>query len=448
MTVVAERPIPGRPRPFRFPSFSRARLGNGMQVLACDLPGRTLVTARLVLDAGDACDPQGKEGVASLTGHLVWEGSERYDAETFAAEVETIGAAVGSDADETMTAWVRVPAARAERGLELLAEAVRRPVFAEREVNRLRAEAANSIRQQNARPLMRSLRAFAGFALAPGCRLALPTAGTVETVEGLARDDVVAHHRAFFTPAGAALIVAGDLGVLDVAVTAEHMFGDWAAPEPVRDPRPAREAIGRTAVVVVNRPGSVQSNFVFGHLGVGHDVPDHDVIEVVTHELGGSFNSRINRKLREEKGYTYGAGAAFDERRREGLFYVYAPVETSVTADALRDAIAEVRAVHADGITEAELEDARSYLGGVSAIQFETPGGIAGGLGEIVIHGLPDDHFDAHAARLAEVSLDDAARTARERLRPDRMAIAVVGDAEKIGASLEEFGPMTVVEDS
>ena len=449
-TLISERPGPGAPRPFRFPTFTRTTLDNGFTLITCNVPGRPLGSAYLVFEAGAVQEPAANAGAATLAARLLTEGTENFDATGFAETVERLGAELHSMAGwEQIYVTATAPMSRMEAVLDLVVEAGRRATFPEREFERLRSERLNQIKQAFANPLQRAVMEFMATVYRADSAYARPQGGTTETVGALTRDAVVEHYGTFATPASATLIVAGDLDGFPVEKITERLFGDWRAPEPNRTRPNTEEAFSGSKVTIVDRPGSVQSNMVLGHLGIPRSAPDYDAVDLMSYILGGSFNSRINAKLREEKGYTYGARGFFDARRDAGPFMTFAPVETSVTAPAAIDAVGEIRNLIDGGVTQEELDAARDYQTGIFALRFETPEAIANGIHEILLFGLDDDYFDTYGPTLESLTTDDVSRAARDHLRPDGTALIVCGDAEKIEASLKDanLGPVTVVED-
>lgn len=448
--TTALRPLPGPPRPYSFPGFHRTRLASGMTVIGCDLPGRPLGCATLILEAGAENEPASEGGVAGLAARALTEGTQVRDAAAFAEAAERLGAEIQVRADwDSFRAAVEVPMARMEPALELVAEAVRSPAFPASEVDRVRRERLDAIRQEMANPMQRAALAFPKVVYAPASPYARAVEGTPETVEPLDRETVERYYRRFATPGSATLIVAGDFGRLDPERMAERLFAGWEAPEPERPAPAIEETIAATAAWVVNRPGAVQSQIVIGHAGVQRSAPDYHALRIVETALGGLFNSRLMTKLREEKGYTYFAVSSFSYRRGPGPFACRAAPRTAVTVDAVADTIEEIRRLHADGLAQAELDAARDFQAGVAPLRFETPGRIAEAIAQLAIYGLPDDHYDAFGPALRALTLDEVNRVARERLRPDRLAVVVVGDAGEVEAPLRAagFGPVTVVED-
>ncbi len=448
--LVAERPLPDPARPYRFPSFTRTFQDCGLQVIACHLPGRPLCSARLVLDAGAEYAPPGESGVATLAAWALTEGTERYDAGSFAQASERLGADISIDANwDFLQARLSVTVSRLEPALDLLAEAVRRPTFPSREVERLRAERLNEIRQEHAEPSRRANLALLEAVYTAESVYARPAAGTIDTVTGLDREDLERFYRRFATPGAATLVLAGDLEGVEVERMVESLFGDWSASEPPRPVPKVTEGLMETAVSLVHRPGSVQSQILLGHMGAPRLIPDFLPVSLMVSVLGGLFTSRLNLKLREEKGYTYGARAGFDFRHQAGPFVASTAVQTEITVDATADAIEEIRRLRAHGVTEEELKDARDFLVGVFPISFETPDAISYAIARLIVYGLPDDYYDCYRDEMEQVGVEEVGAAAHRRLRPDRMAVVVVGDAEHLETPLGKagFGPVRVIAD-
>jgi predicted Zn-dependent peptidase len=213
-------------------------------------------------------------------------------------------------------------------------------------------------------------------------------------------------------------------------------------------PEVAERASGRR-VLVVDRPGAVQSILVSGHTGPPRDIPDYVAMTTMAMVLGGMFTSRLNMKLREEKGYAYGAFGGFDSRRDGGVFVARSSVQSEVTVPALTDLVAEIERTHAEGVEPEELEQARAYRAGVFPINFASAGSVASGLGDLVTHNLPDDHFDQLRAKVLEVTKPELDTAATTRLRPDDLVTVVVGDASLFADDLRAagLGPVEIVPD-
>ncbi len=450
--VVAERPGPASPRAYEFPPFRRHRLSNGLSLIAADLPGRPLVSASLVYRIGAADEPAGLAGATVLAARALTEGTERYAAVELTEAAERLGASLHVEAGwDALQASVDVPASRLGQALELLAEVVEHPTFPDSEIERLRDERLNDILQARADPRRRAEEGYVAAIYAAESPYHRPLAGTTETVGRLTRDAVRNVYRRGLDPASLTLIVAGDLGGLDLVTIAEGLLGGWSqAPEagPVSRPVDSAATTGRH-VRVIHRPGSVQSELRVGHVGVPRRIEDFHAVSVLSAILGGLFNSRLNRKLREEKGYTYGASAGFDLRRASGPFTARAAVATAVTAAAVTDMLDQLELIREAPVEPSELAAARDFLVGVFPLRFETPGPVAGALSGVVIHGLPDDELARYRPAIEGVTIDAVLDAARKRIRPDRFAIVMVADADQVGPDLEAAGltPLVIERD-
>jgi len=452
--VVAARPTHGEPRPYQFPRFERQELANGLGLITVDLPGRALVTASLVLPSGAADEPEELGGVTSLMARALTEGTARHDAIELTEASERLGASLHAEAGwDGLSISVDVPAERLSAALELAAEVAIEPSFPAADVERQRDERLNDLLQAKADPRRRADDGFVETIYAPGSTYGRPSAGTEETVPKLDAAACRAIHGRRFDPARMTLIVGGDLGAVeeDVRAIVEERFGAWRrnpAAEPPIEPHVEAARDGRV-VRVIHRPGSVQTEIRIGHLGVRRRIPDFHAVSVMSAILGGLFNSRLNRKLREEKGYTYGAGAGYDMRRGVGPFAVRVAVNTDVTVPAVQDILVELEAMRAGPPTTAELHAARDYLVGVFPLRFETPPAVVAAIAGLLIHELPTDELDRYRPAIEAVSDADVERAAREHIDPANLAIVLVGDADAILPSLEgaEIGPIVVDRD-
>jgi zinc protease len=452
VTVVAERPTPGTPRPYDFPAVERSKLANGLSLVVVDLPGRPLVSATLILRNGAVDEPDGDGGATVLAARALTEGTEAHDAISLVEATERLGAGLHAEAGwDAMSIGVDVPAARLEPALELLAEVALRPTFPDAEVERLRDERLNDLLQAEADPRRRADEAFAATIYSGGSPYRRPSGGTKETVERLDAARLRTAYERGLDPARATLVVGGDLTGIDVRAIADRLLGSWGSRfgAGATGAIVAEGAVRERFVRVLHRPGSVQTEIRIGHLGLPRRIPDYHALSVMAAILGGLFNSRLNTKLREEKGYTYGAGAGFDLRRAAGPFAARAAVNTEVTVPAVLDTIAELERIRTGPVTDAELKSARDFLVGVFPLRFETAGAIVGSLAGLAVHDLPDDELIRYRAGIEAVSVEAVQAAAVAHVRPDASAIVLVGDADAFVGELEAagLGPIVVERD-
>lgn len=440
------RPTPGAPRPWSFPTIHRTHLDNGVQVITIPLPGKTLCAAELVLDAGAALDEI--EGVATLLAKAFNEGTVVRDAAAFADASESLGMQLGAGAAwDALTLSLTAPRSRLGAAIDLMAEAAWTPSIPADGFDRIKKERLIQIEQENANAAQRASIEFPRHAYTRDSVYGRSSRGTIETVSTIERAHLAAAHERFVSPGSATLVVAGDVEPGWVLEQAQRAFGAFTRPEADRKAPTTTSAIDATRIVLVDRPGSVQTNLVIGHRGVERTHPDLDAIRVTSYILGGSFSSRINNRLREELGLTYGARAGFEPRRAAGPFNIATPVQAAAAAQAITETLAIVQAVHDDGITDDELRAAQDYLRGVFPLRFETTDAVANAVGDLAVYGLPDADLTTYPDRIGAVTREQASAAARAHLHPDAMLIVAVGPADEIQADLEAIAPTTVVTD-
>jgi zinc protease len=445
-TVVAERPTPGEPRPYHFPGFDRVALDNGLDVIEVDLPGRELVSASLVLPSGAADEHESEAGVTTLMARALSEGTKRRSAIELVEATERLGASLHAEAGwDAISVGIEVPVGRLAAALDLMAEVLAEPTFPTHEVDRLREERLNDILQAKADPRRRAEEGFVETVYQSSSPYRRPASGVRETVERLNADacrDLLGRR---FDPARMTLIVGGDLEDVDVAGLAAKRFAAWSPSPTAEQPGPipaasALDGLDRRLVRVFHRPGSVQTEIRIGHLGLPRRIDDFHAVSVMSAILGGLFNSRLNKKLREEKGYTYGASAGFDLRRAAGPFVARTAVNTEVTVPATLDMLHELERIGSEDVSDDELRAARDFLVGVFPLRFETPPAVVGSIGGLIIHGLPNDELNRYRPAIEAVTAEAVRKAAVAHVRPASAAIVLVGDADAFLPALEAEG--------
>jgi len=447
VTIATRPPAPTAPRPYHFPRFERSSLPNGLTIWLVPLPDRELVNVHLVVDAGAAAEDESRAGVGALTAQLLVTGTRTLDAAAFAETTERLGIEMSSESswDSARAAFQALPRFL-EDGLQLLSDMVREPRLDPAEFERLKAERLTDILQARADPGRLADERFLHHLYDAGTPYHRLSAGTPETIAPLTLDDVRTHHRAHFLPGRAHLIVAGAFDTNAVLRAARERLGDWEGTGPGHREIEPRAAAGRR-LVLVDRPGSVQSELRVGLIGITRLDPRFFPTTVMSAVLGGVFWSRLNVRLREELGYTYGVHTYLDLRRAPGPFAARTAVQTEVTAPALTELLAQIDRIRADEVPAKELREVKDYLIGVFPLRFESTGGVAAAIEPLVNYGLPGDYWQTYRDRLEAVSESDVKRVANDVIVPEQLLCLVVGDAAKVRAELEAtgVGPMEVV---
>lgn len=443
-SVLADRsnpPPPGELKPFVFPPIERLTLSNGLPVWFCRTEGLPVTTLTLLLPGGGLRESPARAGVATLTGALLESGAGEMEAPEISEKLERLGVHL-----QVGTAWevshLKFTALSPMVGpaLDLAGTLVQTPSFPEAEVDRLRNQQVAGILQRRAEPRGFANELVSRFLFAEDSPFSRPLGGLSESVSALTRDDVQNYHDAFYSPSGAGIVVAGNIEPGRILEQVERVFGQWQGEAlPVLDV-PVRPRSDGVQVVVIDRPGAVQSEIRIGHIGVPRNTPDYFPITVMNTILGGAFSSRLNLNLREKHGFTYGVRSSFVMRRRPGPFLVSTAVQTEVTGRAVQEILAEIGGMRDSEVRSEELSDARQYVAGTFPLPLQTTEGIAARLSELFIYDLPDSYLEEFAERTIAVEAEDVLRVARQYLHPDCATILVLGDAAAVTKQLASIG--------
>ena len=446
-----DAPAPGAMRHFDFPPVQSDRLDNGLRMRSVQANRLPIVTATLVLDAGESSLDADRAGLAVLTGDSLEGGTESRSGAELAEALESIGAglSVGTGWDATTISLSCLPD-RLDDALGILAEVVLRPSFPADEVDRVRGQRLAAIEQRKMDPPSIATDAARRLTYADGVPYGRPLGGDIESVTAFGPEAAAGYVEARYRPGGAGLVLVGDLDEGEAKALVQRCFGDWNGAAPERKSHQAEPRARERNIVIVHRPDAVQSEIRIGHIGQPRSTPDYFPLLVFNTILGGAFTSRLNLNLRERHGFTYGVRSGFAFRRDAGPWTISTAVGTEVTADAVREAVNEVEGVLSDGPTQEEVEASRDYMAGVFPLRLETMGQIASRIAELIIYDLPEDYHATYRDRIREVTRDQALDAARRCIRPDEITVVVGGDAEAVRGPLEELGlgPVEVEEAS
>ncbi|WP_435233399.1 M16 family metallopeptidase [Micromonospora aurantiaca (nom. illeg.)] len=445
MSLIATRPGPGAARAYRFPQVVR-RTAAGGQVVAAHLPGQNLAVALLLLDGGAGREPVGKEGLGAVLAKALEEGTAQRDATAYALAIEALGTELATGLDwDSFQVSVQVPVDRLTAAVELLAEAVRTPRLDPADVLRVRDDEATALRMDWANPGPRADAVLRAELFGAQHRWGRPLYGDPDSVAALEVDDVTVFHSEWFIRPGT-LIVAGDLDRIDLDALAATAFAG-AGGGPVERGGPIDVPLaGQRRIILVDRPGSVQSTLRLGHPSPHRAHPDHVPMTLAGTVLGGAFTSRLNHLIREVRGYTYGIRGDFASSRRFGRFAVSSGVQTAVTAPALVESVGEISRTRLTGVTEDELEVARSWRAGQLSVELQSPRAIAAALTTLVVHDLPDDYHARLREQLLAATVEDVSAAAATYLHPESLTMVIEGDAAVIRDELVASGLGEVVD--
>jgi zinc protease len=431
------RPLPARQ--VNFPPYEIRTLANGMQIVTVLHHEQPAVSVRLVVRAGAAQDPKGKGGVATLTAALLDQGTTTKSAFQIADTIDFIGGGLGTGALSDHSV-VNVVVMKDSFGLamDLLADVIRNPAFADEEIERQRQQLVSSLQVSAGDPdYLASVvfdRLVYGFH-----PYGLPNSGTAESLASITRADLQAFHKRFFVPNNMIVAIVGDVTADEAFGAADRVFGKWErADVPVvrtdDPPQPTRR------VVVIDKPDAVQTEIRVGHIGIPRKHPDYMAVDLAFKILGGEGANRLHRVLRSERGLTYGASADIKTLKQTGDFMAETDTRTETTGEALRLIFDEYAKLRRERVNERELADAQAYLAGHFPLTIETPDAIATQVLNAVFYDLPLEEVPTYRERVQAVTPDDVQRVARTFISPERLSVVLVGNAAGFVGQLKGLG--------
>jgi zinc protease len=408
----------------------REVLPNGMVLLASEKHGVPIVTASMLVQAGSILDPPDNPGVANLVAQLMTQGTKTRTAPQISEAIEFAGGSLSLDAGQELTTIsLSVLSKDLDLGLDLLADILLNPIFAPPEVERKKQEVIAGIKRDQEDPGTVSWQAFLKLVYGTS-PYGHPVEGTEASVPTIVRDDLVQFHEAHFLPNKTILAVVGDVSFAELKRRLDARLGGWKQGGPAFTLPPKPAPLTQRVVRTIQRDVT-QANITLGHLGVTRDNPDYYAIQVMNYLLGGGFNSYLVSKIREENGWAYDVGSAFGPGKYAGEFSVSMQTKNEVAEQAIEAALAEIRRMREQPVSEQELKDAKAYLTGSFPLRLDTSRKIVGMLATIEYYGLGLDYVDRYPGLINAVTAADVQRVAQKYLDPNRYALSIVADLPK-----------------
>ena len=424
---------------FTLPPIEKTKLSNGLEVWMVQQNELPIVSMNLVLKTGTTNEPDDRTGVGNMTTTLLDDGTKTRSAVEIANELQSIGAFMNAGGSwDSTSVTMQTLTKNLDKALDIYADVITNPVFPEKEFTSLRGRSLVSLRQQKANP-----NAIANVAYNKVLYGSHPYGrdNTEATLNAITRADLVKYYESTFRPNNGVLIVVGNYDKADLKSKLESAFSGWKPGDVSARTLPATKTLEKTGIYLIDRPNSAQSVVSIGHVGIDRMNPDYFPVVVMNLILGGAITSRISMNLREDKGYTYGAGSGLQFRRGPGPFRAGGDIQTAVTKEAVVEFMKELSGIRGTvPVTARELDYNKQSLIRRYPSAFETVGGISGQLSNLVVYGLPDSYFNDYISKINAVTLDDVNRVAKQYLDPSKMAIVIVGDRKIIEADLKELG--------
>ena len=433
--MITRPPILESP-PWTFPIPEVTRLNTGLTVWTYNLPGQFILSCNLVLELPLNAEPEGKEGVATIAVRTLDEGTHAHPGSAFARALEEVGAHFnGLVGLSTTQCLLDLPYDGLDCALALFAEAVTTPAYAPKDVARIQANRLAEIEQQESRGSFLASTALRKSVLASHLRIARPAGGSSDQVSAIHSSDVTGFHSAHYRSDGATLIIAGDLSGIDAIGSAVKAFDGWNPCTPPTPPDPVSP--GTPSHHLIHREGAVQADIRLGWYGIDRGDPRWAPLQVGLAIMGGTFNSRLNAVLREERGYTYGVSMSAHPFRSGGTIDVATSTRTSAAPDLIEETLEILMAT--EPFTQDEVHNAVGYLTLSAPLSLDTADAVASQAATIAAAHLDLDHVTSTLRDLRRVTPESAMEAYRALIDPHRASIIVVGDTEEIPAMDFDF---------
>ncbi|MET0987830.1 MAG: pitrilysin family protein [Steroidobacteraceae bacterium] len=426
------------------PPFERVVLPNGATVLLMARHDVPLIAFEAIVRGGSIEDPRQRDGTASLLANLLEKGAGQRDAFEFADTVDRVGGRLDTQAQrEFVSISGSFLAHDQQLMIELLADMLQRPQLRGDEFEKLRARQIEFLRAAKDSDLAGLVSVYANTAVLPQHPYGRPVSGSEGSLPRVTLEDVHTYYTQQFGADRLILSVVGDFEPRVMKRLLARALGNWrrapATLPTVSDP----VAPSTRQVLLIDAPGSTQSYFWLGSVGVAKTDHRRAALDAINAVFGGRFTSLLNVELRIESGLTYGARSRFERLAHPGFWSISSYTRTQTTTAAIDKALDVLQRLHTDGLSESELASGRQYVQGQFPLALETAEDWAGMLGQIELYGLDRSYVEGYFDALDRIDVATA-RDAIETAFPprERLQLVVIGPANQIREALRKYGPL------
>jgi zinc protease len=439
LTLVAGPLTPLRAQSLRMPPHEKVVLKNGLTVLLLVKHGVPLIDISTIVKAGAVSDPAGQEGLATVTAELLRKGTKTRTAQQFSADLDYIGGTFEGEATSDYTVInAEFLTKDLARGLELYSDALLHPTFPDDETTKLLAQSADGIRSAKDDPQSVMFPYYDGY-LYGTHPYGRPASGDDVSMTKIRRDDVAKFYDANYAPSNTIIAIAGEFNTDEMKSKLEQTFGSWPSRTVKSEAIPPVVPAKGKRLLLVDKPDASQVYFAIGNTGVSATDPDRVAIRVVNTIFGGRFTSELNEALRVESGYTYGAESFFDDRKVAGPFAIFSFTKNETTTPAIDLALQVLAKLHKDGVTEAQLKSAKSYIKGQFPPNTETSRQLARIIASHEFYGLSDDEVNQLEARVDAVTPEVARQIIQKHFPMENLVFVLIGKASAVGPAVKKY---------
>lgn len=436
-------PAAGEPMSLKLPPMQKATLSNGLKIVLAERHTAPVVNFSLLVDSGYAADPSSAPGTASFAQRMLEEGTPTRDSLKIGEELESLSAnfSAGANLDWAFVS-LNTLTLTMDKALDIYGDLILHPAYPQKEFERLQQDRVAAIRREKVQPQTMALRVVPQLLYGKGHPYSLPFTGTgtEAAVSKMKREDLAKWHDTWFKPNNATLLIVGDTTLEAIKPRLEKLFAGWKPGDVPKKNVAQVPQPEKNSVYLIDRPGSGQSIIFGAQLGPPRNDPDAIPLQLVNDIFGGTFASRINMNLREDKHWSYGVFSVLPAARGQRPYLSLSPVETDKTKESLAELVKEYKDI-AGGkpIVEKELKDEQSNATLALPGSFETVQQLSGAYSQILQYGLPEDYFNTFTEKAMSLTPESANAIAKKFILPDHLVWVVVGDMSKVEQGIREL---------
>ena len=428
----------------KFPKIEKTTLSNGLKVYLATRSSIPVINMNLYIEAGFAADQFTLAGTASMMSNMMDEGTKTRNSLQINEELEMLGAQLSTNSGmDVSSVYLSSLKSNLDKSLDLFADVTLNPSFPDKELDRLKKERIAQIKREKLTPVIMGQRVFPKFLYGKEHAYGNPLTGTgyEETVSKLTTKELIDFHKTWFKPNNSYLIIVGDVTLDEIKPKLEKLFKDWKSGDVPKKNIGKVEDIKNPIVYIIDKPGSVQSVIFAGNIAPLKSDPDDIAIESMNNILGGTFTSRINMNLREDKHWSYGSGSFLFGLKGPRPIMSYALVQSDKTTEAMKEVykefseIRDSRPVTEDELNKIKLNQVLELPG-----SWETSSSVLSSIGNMIMFNLPDNYYETYPEKVKSLSLDDMNGAAQKTLKPENLIWVVVGDKSKIEEGIKSLG--------
>ena len=437
-------PYPTEKLSYSFPKIQSAVLDNGSKLVLAERNDLPLVNLEVVFNKGWAIESNEQQGLANFTMSMMDEGTKKYSSLDFAEAQERLGSGIGYGSSiDTTYASLSSMKVNLEATLDLFKEGLLNPIFPQAELDKVKKRWLDSIDQQLNNPGSVANRKIRGLVYGEGHPYAKESSsGLKETVEQFTREDLVQMHSLLTNPSDSTFIVTGDISLNEATELLNKKFNDWTSQASDINPIDlfTVEDQSEPRVFLIDKPGAIQSYILAAQLLPPTNSDDDILIDYMNYAIAGSFTSRINMNLREDKSWSYGVRTSTGYSQGQRLMRMTAPVQTDKTAPAILEVLREYNQyVNDSPITADELSKIKNARTLRLPGQYETLGALLGGMEDIVKYNRDFDYLDTIADKRNAILLEDVRSASKKYLDTNKWTWVIVGDLAQIESPVREL---------